>query len=247
MWQYVDQESLSWMAQAGNPPGDIGSVLADPGWATIFMRWADEHCMTVAQDVDLQHRSLFIVSVHDGASLGDLYDEYAHREAPHLIEWNDLELVSDFSFGREDANNEASARPRLWENCVQYLGQYYDPFVADVYALTAVSDPVLVENQEPAWDYAVIDGLNKRNLKDAPARTSLDFLQCREAILIGDGHPTPYVNYASNAGQKGRVIVVSRGIGGRIQVVDAWDPDSFKAYIKANDITDKKMEFVSSS
>jgi hypothetical protein len=246
-WQYIDQGTHQWLAAAGNPPGSIEGVLGDPGWATVYMRWADEYCLTV-QDVDLQSASQMIVSMHEGQTLQQLWDKYASPDSGEnlQIENHDAQLHTDFDNAVRGQGDAEDVQGRLWNYLVGYLRQYYDPFVADVDQLVGVSDPQVAGHIDPRdFDQSVIDGVNEHNLKQMQDPGSvISFFQARELVLIGDGFPMEYVRYAANAGSGGTITIVSRGgIGstGEILVEGASDQDRFKEAIRR--FSKKKITF----
>jgi hypothetical protein len=239
----ADQESLQFLAGAGQPP-DIASIMGDPMWAQTFYRWADDHSLQV-QDIDLQSYAEFVAFSHQGWTITQLYERFGARDGFSRIDRWGAELLSDFGFAAHDGQDTVNAMPRLWENATEYLAQYRDAFAADVDANVGVSDPTMADHIDPNdFDQSVIDGVNEYNLKNLDEGGVISFFQARDLVLIGDGFPMEYVRYAANAGTGGTITMESRGSfgsTGEILVEGSSDPDSFKAAVRR--FSKKKITF----
>ena len=242
-FRFISQDLLNWLLQAGSPPGDVQSALADPGWAEAIAAWIIDDYYLQIQDPDLDNWGMFIQRWHQGTSLADLYAEFGQRDARHEVEW-DIRLQSLFLTTVNGLDPEDETRQQLWDAVVARIEPHYPVFVEDVASVATVSEPQEVV-QTPSIDWDYIDQLNEINLKNAAAGVQLDFVQRGEVVLIGSGWPDYYTNWAQGGGQWGNITVQSRGgfaSTGEIEVTGAQDQAAFKETLRR--FSKKKVTFV---
>jgi hypothetical protein len=228
---FDDRAFIEAVEEKGRPGASPWDTLYDVDWANIFARWAD----TEQLGVDEQGAAQAMKYYAQGNSLRDLRGLVVDSDAPFAVQW-----PADVTMTLERVHNgmasEQDGKDAIYRSASNILEPHWGRFLAFVDSVLAqsVSAPTPVATSAANLDLAVVDGINQKNLKDLPAGGYLYFWQKGGVILLGEGHPASYYEWAGGyeTGYRGTVTMSKKGgllDSGKVFVAGSPDEDAFDA------------------
>lgn len=216
-WNLTDDDTLAALTSTVAPPGDLESLLGDEWWAGVLSMWSTDYGF-VSGDYTPSHLFQLWTHVRYSQPWQQVEETFVDADGPMALPWPEgvKQRFARLANGMDD--DPSGAMQDLWYVASEWFDGYLPFFFADIAEIqaSAVSEPVAVGLTLDSIDRSMVDAINQAALKSLPDAEGVDsflpYWQLGDLVLLGDDHPSQYLQYVQeNGGGEGQIYMNSKG------------------------------------